>query len=109
MKSTMDSIFSIGFGLELDCLNGSNYEGSNFAKAFDDSSEFILLRYVNPFWKMMRFFNLGSEATLKGRIKVVDDFVYKLIHMRVDEILNTTKDSVSECLLLHFSDSLVRN
>ncbi|OAY74487.1 Cytochrome P450 704C1 [Ananas comosus] len=100
MKSTMDSIFSIGFGLELDCLNGSNYEGSNFAKAFDDSSEFILLRYVNPFWKMMRFFNLGSEATLKGRIKVVDDFVYKLIHMRVDEILNTTKDSEKKADIL---------
>nr|CAD1835433.1 unnamed protein product [Ananas comosus var. bracteatus] len=49
MKSTMDSIFSIGFGLELDCLNGSNYEGSNFAKAFDDSVSSFCCATLIPF------------------------------------------------------------
>ncbi|GJM91278.1 hypothetical protein PR202_ga07640 [Eleusine coracana subsp. coracana] len=85
LKATMDSIFTIAFGLDLDTLGGSG-EGSRFAAAFDDASEFTLIRYVNPFWKVMRLLNVGSEAMLKERIKVVDEFVYKRIRARAQEI-----------------------
>ncbi|GJN19953.1 hypothetical protein PR202_gb07273 [Eleusine coracana subsp. coracana] len=81
----MDSIFTIAFGLDLDTMGGSG-EGIRFATAFDDASEFTLLRYVNPFWKMMRLLNVGTEAMLKERIKVVDEFVYKRIRARAQEI-----------------------
>ncbi|XP_072963443.1 cytochrome P450 704C1-like isoform X1 [Typha angustifolia] len=104
MKSTMDSIFRIGFGMELDCLHGS-HDGSIFAKAFDDASEFIVLRYVNVFWKIQKFLNVGPEAILRKRIKEVDDFVYKLIHARVDEILKRGSDSVErDDILSRFVD-----
>ncbi|XP_062201104.1 cytochrome P450 704C1-like [Phragmites australis] len=85
LKATMDSIFTIAFGLDLDTLGGSG-EGSRFAAAFDDASEFTLLRYVNAFWKVMRFLNVGSEAMLKERVKVVDEFVYKRIRARAQEL-----------------------
>lgn len=81
----MDAIFKIAFGLELNCLDGSDHEGNEFAKAFDAANEFIMLRYVNAFWKIMRFLNVGSEAALKRRIKAVDDFIYKVIDVRVRE------------------------
>ncbi|TVU31940.1 hypothetical protein EJB05_23652, partial [Eragrostis curvula] len=81
----MDSIFTIAFGLDLDTLGGSS-EGSRFAAAFDDASEFTLLRYVNPFWKATRLLNVGAEATLKERIKIVDEFVYKRIRSRAQEL-----------------------
>ncbi|GJM91279.1 hypothetical protein PR202_ga07641 [Eleusine coracana subsp. coracana] len=87
LKATMDSIFTIAFGLDLNTLGGSG-EGSRFATAFDDASEFTLLRYVNPFWKIMRFLNVGAEATLKKRIKVVDEFLYKRIRARAQELSN---------------------
>ncbi|CAL9092584.1 unnamed protein product [Musa textilis] len=80
MKSTMDSIFRTAFGVELNCLGGSDHAGSEFAKAFDASGEIITLRYINVFWKIMRFLNIGSEATLKkkkdqsgGRLRVQTD------------------------------------
>ncbi|CAD5170432.1 unnamed protein product [Musa acuminata subsp. malaccensis] len=92
MKSTMDSIFRTAFGVELNCLGGSDHAGSEFAKAFDASGEIITLRYINVFWKIMRFLNIGSEATLKKKIKVVDDFVYKLIHLRIQQISSTAND-----------------
>lgn len=85
MRATMDSIFEIGFGLELNSLEGQS-QGSRFAKAFDNSSKFILLRYFNLFWKIKRFLNIGSEAKLKENIKVVDDFVYRLIHTKMKQM-----------------------
>ncbi|URE06081.1 cytochrome P450 [Musa troglodytarum] len=103
MKSTMDSIFRTAFGVELNCLGGSDHAGSEFAKAFDASGEIITLRYINVFWKIMRFLNIGSEATLKKKIKVVDDFVYKLIHLRIQQISSTANDSTkNEDILSRF-------
>lgn len=94
MKSTMDSIFKVGFGMDLDCLHDS-HDGSIFANAFDDSSELIMLRYVNVFWKIMKLLNIGSEAILKERIKVINDFIYKLIDKRVEQCSNGGNDLVS--------------
>ncbi|KAF0921843.1 hypothetical protein E2562_020307 [Oryza meyeriana var. granulata] len=88
-RATMDSIFTIAFGQDLNTLDGSG-EGCRFAKAFDDAGEYTLLRYINPFWKVARLLNVGAEATLKERIKIVDGFVYKLIRARSDELSNTT-------------------
>ncbi|URE06089.1 cytochrome P450 [Musa troglodytarum] len=95
--------FKTAFGVELNCLGGSDHAGSEFAKAFDASGEIITLRYINVFWKIMRFLNIGSEATLKKKIKVVDDFVYKLIHLRIQQISSTANDSTkNEDILSRF-------
>ncbi|XWS45969.1 hypothetical protein CRYUN_Cryun14cG0024800 [Craigia yunnanensis] len=93
MKSTLDSIFKVAFGAELDSMCGSNVEGKEFTAAFDDSSAAILLRYVDIFWKIKRFLNIGSEAALKKNIKVVDNFVYKLIHNKIEQMRNSKDDS----------------
>ncbi|KAJ4841597.1 hypothetical protein Tsubulata_044636, partial [Turnera subulata] len=79
MRCTLDSIFKVGFGVELNCLSGSSSEGTEFMKAFDDSNALLIWRYVDPFWKLKRYFNVGSEASLKKNIKVIDDFVAKII------------------------------
>ncbi|KAJ3682086.1 hypothetical protein LUZ60_014659 [Juncus effusus] len=94
MKGAMDSIFSIAFGTELNCLDGSK-QGSEFAKTFDDSSEITMLRYVNSFWKIMRFLNIGSEAKLREKIKALDEFIYRIIKTRSDEISNGLSDDAT--------------
>ncbi|PON46396.1 Cytochrome P450, E-class, group I [Parasponia andersonii] len=78
MKCTLDSIFEVGFGVELNCLEGSNEEGTEFMKAFDTSHALIWWRFLDPFWKLRRFFHIGSEASLIKQIKVVDNFVHQL-------------------------------
>ncbi|KAK6239959.1 hypothetical protein QUC31_005428 [Theobroma cacao] len=93
MKSTLDSIFKVAFGVELDSMCGSNLEGKQFTAAFDDSSAAILFRYVDIFWKIKRFLNIGSEATLKKSIEVVDNFVYKLIHNKIEQMRNSKDES----------------
>ncbi|KAK2996322.1 hypothetical protein RJ639_024944 [Escallonia herrerae] len=92
MKSTLDSIFKITFGVELDSVCGSTEEGRKFSNAFDDSSAMTLWRYVDIFWKIKKLFNIGSEAELRKNIKVVDDFVYKLIQSKQEKICKSKFD-----------------
>ncbi|KAJ0968256.1 hypothetical protein J5N97_025173 [Dioscorea zingiberensis] len=92
MRSTMDSIFKVGFGVELNSLEGPE-EGNTFMNAFDNCSEIIMQRYFNPLWKIMRFLNTGPEAKLKESIKLIDGFVYKLIHTKMEQ--NSKQDSDS--------------
>ncbi|KAF5732972.1 hypothetical protein HS088_TW17G00506 [Tripterygium wilfordii] len=86
MKSTLDSIFKVAFGVELDSMLGSNEEGTSFSNAFDNASAMTLWRYVDIFWQIKKFLNIGSEAALKKNVKVVNDFVYKLIHSKIEQM-----------------------
>ncbi|KAJ6328488.1 hypothetical protein OIU77_010224 [Salix suchowensis] len=82
MRCTLNSIFKVGFGVELNCLEGSSKEGTEFMKAFDDSNALVFSRYVDPLWKLKRYFNIGSEAALKKNIKIIDAFVTNLIRTK---------------------------
>ncbi|KAK9910699.1 hypothetical protein M0R45_034650 [Rubus argutus] len=92
MRCTFDSIFKVGFGIELNCLEGSSKEGLAFMKAFDESTAMTYWRYVDPFWKLKRFLNIGSEATLRNYVKVIHDFVHQLIR-RKRTLLASRKDN----------------
>jgi hypothetical protein len=94
MRCTLDSIFKVGFGVELECLEGSSKEGSRFMKAFDDSNALVYWRYVDPLWKLKRFLNIGSEALLKKNIKIIDDFVHGLIRTK-RKLLAVQRECVS--------------
>lgn len=85
MKSTLDSVFKIVLGVDLDTICGTYEEGIEFSNAFDEASAITLYRYADVFWKIKRFLNIGLEAELKNRIKVVDDFVYKLIRIKTEQ------------------------
>ncbi|XP_042404227.1 cytochrome P450 704C1-like isoform X2 [Zingiber officinale] len=98
MKSTMDSTFKIAFGFELDCSGGSNQDGVEFAKAFDKANEFTLLRYVNVFWRITRLLGVGSEAALKQNLKVIDEFVYKVMDIRFKQIVNAHQEKGDDIL-----------
>lgn len=79
MRCTLDSIFEVGFGVELNCLEGLSEEGIEFMKAFDASHAGVWWRFLDPLWKLRRFLHIGSEASLRKQFKVVDDFVHQLI------------------------------
>lgn len=97
MKSTLDSIFKVAFGVELDSMCGSNEEGRRFSQAFDDASALSLYRYVDIFWRIKKYLNIGAEAKLKKNIKIVDDFVYRLITNKVELMKSSGSNySVSE-------------
>ncbi|KAL3743678.1 hypothetical protein ACJRO7_018879 [Eucalyptus globulus] len=92
MKSTLDSIFKVAFGVELDSMCGTNEEGAEFSRSFDDASAMTLRRYVDISWKIKKFLNIGSEAALKKNIRIMDNFVYKLIKRKIEQMHNSTDD-----------------
>lgn len=94
MKSTLSSIFKVGFGTELNALQGLREEESKFNKAFDESSALTLWRYLDVFWKIKKLLNIGSEAILKENIKVINEFVCKQIRSKKDHMSSWQLDSV---------------
>lgn len=94
MQSALDSIFKVGFGVDLNCLDGSSKEGNAFIKAFDDSNAITYWRYVDPLWKIKRFLNIGCEAALKNNMRFIQNFVLNLISMRREQ-LETNQHCVS--------------
>ncbi|XP_039122810.1 cytochrome P450 704C1-like [Dioscorea cayenensis subsp. rotundata] len=92
MKTTLDSIFKVGFGVELKTLSGTSEEGKAFAKAFDDSSIQVTRRFFDVTWKVKRYLNVGAEAMMKKNIKIIDDFVYKLIDTKLKQLAEDQDD-----------------
>ncbi|CAI0401029.1 unnamed protein product [Linum tenue] len=102
MRCTLDSIFEVGFGVELRCLEGSSKEGGEFMKAFDDASALTYWRYADPFWRLKRRFNLGAEASLRSNIRTIDDFVSHVIATKRRTTAKVRNDSGKEDILSRF-------
>ncbi|XP_057508986.1 cytochrome P450 704C1-like isoform X2 [Actinidia eriantha] len=102
MKSTLDSIFKVGFGVDLNTLSGSDESSNRFMKAFDDSNAIVYWRYVDILWKIKRLLNVGLEAVLKQNIEVIDNFVYELIRCKREQMKNGKLDRGKEDLLSRF-------
>ncbi|KAK7391096.1 hypothetical protein VNO78_19452 [Psophocarpus tetragonolobus] len=85
IKSTLDSVCKVILGVELDTMCGAYKEGTEFSNAFDEASAAIMFRYVNPLWRIKRFFNIGSEVVLRNSVRVIDEFVYKLIGSKIEQ------------------------
>lgn len=102
MKSSLDSISEIALGVDIDSKCASEEEGSKFRRAFDDASAMTLFRCFDIFWKIKKFLNIGSEAALKRSIKVVDEFVYKLIRSQTEEMKSSQAYSSVSLITKHF-------
>ncbi|XP_031127141.1 cytochrome P450 704C1-like [Ipomoea triloba] len=103
MRSSLESIFKVGFGVDLNCIEGEGQGSSKeksimFMKAFDDSNELTYWRYVDPFWTLKRYFNIGSEASLRKNIKIIHDFVDKLITARRKQLDSDVKSEKEDIL-----------
>ena len=80
----MDGFCKLGFWVHINRSSNTNYIGevASFAIAFDNTVTALQLRFSGVTWKLKRYFNILSEATLKANIKMLDDFVLKVIQGR---------------------------
>jgi hypothetical protein len=88
MRTTMDSMFKVGLGTELNTLSGSDESSIQFSDAFDEASSLVYYRYVDLLWQVKRHLNIGSEAKLKKCIQIIDKFVMKLIQQKRGQMKN---------------------
>ncbi|XWS45963.1 hypothetical protein CRYUN_Cryun14cG0024500 [Craigia yunnanensis] len=104
MKCSMESIFKVGFGIDLNCMDwSSNEEGTAIMKAFDDANESVSLRFIDPLWKLKRSLNIGFEAPMKRNIKVIDNFIQNIISTKKKLLaMNNPDPNFKEDILSRF-------
>ncbi|MED6144043.1 hypothetical protein PIB30_011836 [Stylosanthes scabra] len=44
-----------------------------------------MYRFFNFLWRVKRFLNIGSESVLRNSLRVIDEFVYKLISIKIEQ------------------------
>jgi Cytochrome P450 len=98
MKSTMDSIFKVGFGVDLGTLSDVE-ESKTFSKAFDEASAQTLYRVFDIFWQIKRFLNIGAEARMKKNVKLLNDFINNVIEKKIKQMYSTQKEEFVSFLL----------
>ncbi|PKA65959.1 Cytochrome P450 704C1 [Apostasia shenzhenica] len=98
MKVTLDSIFKVGFGFDLDTLSGSNEFAASFSRAFDDSNHIVFSRFSDIFWEAKRYFNIGKEKQLKRNLKVIDEFAFRLISRKREKMNTSTEEMLTSNL-----------
>ncbi|KAH9295606.1 hypothetical protein KI387_039194 [Taxus chinensis] len=103
MRMSFDSICELSFGVEIGTL-ASSLPDVPFASAFDRCNAVCASRYFDPFWKLKKRFNIGSEGKLKQDIRLLDNFTYDLIQKRKkiiqDEEVKSKSDLMSRFLLM---------
>ncbi|KAJ8450154.1 hypothetical protein Cgig2_033348 [Carnegiea gigantea] len=102
MRYTLDSIFKVGFAVDLNCLEGTNKEGVEFMKAFDEANALVYWRFVDPSWKLKRALNITSESVLRWNIKVIDEFVHGLIKKKRRQLFKYHTTDMKEDILSRF-------
>ncbi|XP_044361917.1 cytochrome P450 704C1 [Triticum aestivum] len=95
-------IYKVGFGFDLNTLSGSDESSIEFSKAFDEANSLVYHRYVDMFWELKRYLNIGSEAKLKRSIKIIDDFVIQLIHQKREIMKNISGHKARDDILSRF-------
>jgi hypothetical protein len=103
MRTTLDSMFKVGVGTELNTLSGSDESSIQFSNAFDEASSLVYYRYVDLFWQVKRYLDIGSEAKLKKSIQTIDEFVMKLIQQKRGQMKNEHDHVRPTKLYLHYS------
>ncbi|KAL1803136.1 hypothetical protein ACET3Z_031783 [Daucus carota] len=103
---TFDNICSVAFGVD----SGDLMAKGSFVEAFDYAVERSSERFMLPvqmIWKMMRFFNVGSERKYREAIKVIDEFAMEVIRLKEKkwELMEGNADFSSEDLLSRFMGS----
>ncbi|KAL6127034.1 hypothetical protein ACLB2K_075079 [Fragaria x ananassa] len=86
LQSTLDSIVKILLGIDLDTMSATNNEGIRFANALAYASGSIIYRVGDVFWRIKRFLNIGTEAAIRKNMKVLDDFIYNLINIKIEKL-----------------------
>ncbi|GMI98342.1 cytochrome P450, family 704, subfamily A, polypeptide 2 [Hibiscus trionum] len=104
MKYAMESIVKVGFGVDLNCmiLSSEIDEGMAFMKALDDAIQSVNFRYIDPLWKLKRLLNIGSEASLKRNIKIIDNIVYNVLRTKRKQLALNPDLNVKEDILSRF-------
>merc|ERR550539_1245178 len=70
-RFTLDTIGEIGFGKHIGSLEDPS---SPFLRSFDRAQQIVMMRFVTPFWEVLRFLGVGSEVDRREHFSRLDDY-----------------------------------
>ena len=104
---TMDSIGTIGFGADLECL--ATEEQTGFARAFDSAQAHMLERLLNPLWiitagltQSAAKYAMPGEAAFRRSVAEVRRFGLRMVRERRAELAAGTAPPSRNDLLTNF-------
>ncbi|KAL0555091.1 hypothetical protein IC582_009024 [Cucumis melo] len=103
-RFAFDNVCRLAFNYDPACLGGDGPAAAEFMRSFENSANLISGRFMYAFpgfYKVKKFFNIGSEKTLKESVAVVHKSAEDIIHSRLEE-KNTTQIENDRDLLSRF-------
>ena len=87
-RLTLDCFIESAFGESLDSV-GKAPQRHEFGEAFDKITELCDLRFLDPFWKLKRYFKIGETEgkLIPYCVKIIDTTIYDIISSRKDQNL----------------------
>ncbi|KAJ6423425.1 hypothetical protein OIU84_024389 [Salix udensis] len=84
-----DSICISVLGFDPNCLT-IEFPEVTHAKAFDIMGEAVFYRHIVPefYWKFQKWLQIGEEKRLSGALQIYDQFLYKYISAKREQVLN---------------------
>lgn len=70
-RFTLDTIGEIGFGKHIGSLEDPS---SPFLRSFDRAQQIVMMRFVTPFWEVLRCLGVGSEADQREHFRRLDEY-----------------------------------
>eukprot|EP00756_Hemistasia_phaeocysticola_P051019 Hpha_TRINITY_DN26201_c0_g1::TRINITY_DN26201_c0_g1_i1::g.184851::m.184851 len=105
---TFDAIAEIAFGVSVNSLGGVAHD-LEFQRAFDACQARISERFFDLFWRQAKFLNIGKEAQFKRDLKVVEDYIKKILSEReVAESLDDTSADLLSIFEVHCAEKGVK-
>ncbi|XP_059450027.1 alkane hydroxylase MAH1-like [Corylus avellana] len=86
-RFTFDNICLMVLGFDTNCLS-IEFPKVAYEKAFDQIEESVFFRHIVPesTWKLQRWLQVGEEKKLSKAWKVLDQFVYKCISSKREQL-----------------------
>eukprot|EP01060_Flectonema_neradi_P031558 TRINITY_DN481_c0_g1_i1.p1 TRINITY_DN481_c0_g1~~TRINITY_DN481_c0_g1_i1.p1 ORF type:complete len:525 (+),score=82.78 TRINITY_DN481_c0_g1_i1:67-1575(+) len=102
-RYTFDAINSVAFNREVDTLRGKQ-DDVDFMNAFHKIQSLLPSRFINPMWKINRFFQSSeTERQISECLKTVNSYVYKIADDYLSEDLDLADDRTMTGLFIQHS------
>ncbi|KAA8517775.1 hypothetical protein F0562_015264 [Nyssa sinensis] len=96
-RFAFDNICKVAFNVDPGCLGGDGTTGSEFMQAFETATtlSFDRFMYAVPlFFKIIKYFNIGSEHKLQKSIIAVHEYADKIIRSKMKGIAEKKDDDL---------------
>ena len=112
-RYTLDAIGTIGFGVELNCLDEGGVElARKFSAAFDTATQRTGARFLDPAWKLKRLLRIGEESRMRVALSAMANFTDRVVAERRTasaESLEQRSDLLSRFMIRGYDDAALRD